>query len=72
MKEKVYKSSMIGEWTEAFSEVLVNLNRTQNLFNDVQGDPAERIGIWVHLATELIEFWASISSSRAISDKATF
>lgn len=43
MKERVYQSAMISEWIETYEEELSVLDKVQKQFNDVQGDPVDRI-----------------------------
>ena len=40
---RVYQSSMISEWIETYEEELSVLDKVQKQFNDVQGDPVDRI-----------------------------
>ena len=44
-EEKVYQSLMASEWIEAYEGELLALDKVQKLFNDVQGDPMERLTI---------------------------
>jgi len=37
---------MVTDFSEAFDDVMVELDRIQKAFVNVQGDPAERVANW--------------------------